>query len=46
MVSDHGFFFFLSRFYLRVHEATSTADTLEPESAVYGTKTPLDCVLK
>ena len=39
MVSDLGFFFFLDRFYLRVHEATSTADSLEPESAIDGTKT-------
>ena len=46
MVSDLGFLFFLGRFYLRVHEATSTAEILEPESAVDGTKTHLDFLLK
>ena len=46
MVSDLDFFFFLVRFYLKVHKATSTADSLEPESAVDGTKTHLDCLLK
>ena len=46
MVSDLGFFFFHNRFYLRVHEATSTADSLEPEPPVDGTKTHLNCLLK
>ena len=41
MVSDLGFFFLLGIFYLRVHDATSTAESLESEQAVDGTKTPL-----
>ena len=47
IVSDLArLFLFLGRFYLRIHEATSTAGSLEPEAAADGTKTPLDWFLK